>query len=306
MIGRCIRITGRLAQPAWGLLALVLAGSAFGQTMLGPDPYRPYNSGYESFSLPPSPMQNYSAINQLRSQSYSSRANQMSQFYDELYSVPGAPGENLPPRLVGPGIPYTRANRQYDEQWGRVYTPNPKDAEFYNDRRERTRAYFEAMKETDPKKRAAKLRAVEEANLRAARELGARPHMPPLRAQRTRTPQTTAPASSTPGTVGRRRGLPNPGAPGTTARPPATRALAPALPTTRSPLAEPNPRMAPVPGAGLLPPRPSSNIPAPSATARPRQETPSQILDRALRDSTEPAVPEPLPPTTPGTSRPPR
>jgi hypothetical protein len=155
------------------LVSLATVSSAQAQTMLGVDPYRPYIGGYESFAVPPSPLNTYSAINTMRSRSASSGANQMSQFYEDLYGSTDIPGVDATRKRSGLGVKYTDAYRDLDKQLGRVYQPNNgqfvSDAAFYRDQQERTKEYFDAMKDPDPKKRAERLRALELRTLKAAR-----------------------------------------------------------------------------------------------------------------------------------------
>jgi hypothetical protein len=318
---------------SWGLLSpLLVAPCAWAQTMLGADPYRPYNSGYESFSLPPSSADNFAAINGARMQNYSARANQMGSFYDELYGAgnnPENPGDNAR-RGARPGSNYDSANRQFDRQYGRVYTPNAGDT-FYSEQKKRTQDYFAALNEKDPKKREAMMRAVQQENLRASRSLSSKPKQPTVARPRTnRAPAATTPATgttsrprtsvnpaATPATTGTgsRASVPSSLAPLTTpsTRPtppsaPASRLTTPSASTTRRPFTS---RYAPPlsrPSTSSDPLNPSIrgfSSPSPSTPGR----RPSQVLERALRSSASDPEDEPTaagPRMDPGSPVPPR
>ncbi|HEV3163808.1 MAG TPA: hypothetical protein VGZ22_07190 [Isosphaeraceae bacterium] len=306
---------------ASGLLACLLAApDARAQGTLGVDPYQPYQT-YGN-GMPPGPVENFQSVNAARSRSYSARANEMTQFYDELNGAGNGPSgsPDTARRVPLPGVSYNAANRRFDQQFGRVYTPNSTtdgrdaDADFYKAQKKRDQDYFKALKEQDPKKRAELLRAVELENLRASRAMANTNRRPVTasRAGRTTvripTPNAGAPATRTPaaGNTPARGSARQPGslgtsAPGTTSPsrnsrfgdiappPPGGSALSPAPATGRS---------APSGSARSSSGRTSVTIPrltgptvAPLLPARPRtSEKPSQILDRALR-GTNPSQP---------------
>ena len=170
---------------------------AAAQTMLGVDPYRPYNSGYIPFSVPPSPSSNYNALERSRIDG-ASRANQMGSFYDELYGSGGNPEAAL--RRSGPGVPYSAANRLYDKDFNRSYQPNSGDAQFYEDQKKRTDDYFNALHEPDPRKRAELLREIERRTLQSTRDLG--PHARQANPTAARSPLNTLTRPAAPGTPG--------------------------------------------------------------------------------------------------------
>jgi hypothetical protein len=251
MTTRCPQ-SSRLALVAilGALASLAVASNTRAQSMLGSDPYRPYNSGYESYSLPPSASINYQAINTQRARTYSSSANQMSQFYDDLYGTGGpggTPGQPDTARRPG-GSNYYDANRAYDQEFGRVYQPNKNDGDFYKDQQERTKEYFKALAEKDPKIRAEKLRAIDLKNLQAARSL---------------SPNNRLPANSTTNTTAR------------AARPTtATRGVV-GLPSNRTPAAGAASGRTPTPGgtatgtrSTLTPASPSTTLPATPLSGR--------------------------------------
>lgn len=166
----------RHLRPAWLVVALAtillgplaLAPSAIAQTMLGVDPYRPYNSGYIPFSVPPPPTSNYNALEQSRYDN-STRANQMGAFYEELYGSENAPDATY--RRAGPGVSYSDASRR-NAAFKRLYEPDSDDAKFYEAQKRRSKEYFNALHEPDPRKRAEMLRAIERQALDSSRSLG--------------------------------------------------------------------------------------------------------------------------------------
>jgi hypothetical protein len=77
-----------------------------------------------------------------------------------------------PGRSAGPGVPYYRAHRQFDQKYRRDYRPNAKvDAGFYEEQERQNDQYFRAQQEKDPKKRAKMLRQFSLERMQASRQL---------------------------------------------------------------------------------------------------------------------------------------
>lgn len=75
-------------------------------------------------------------------------------------------------RLSGPGVPYYRAYRKYDQKFQREYRPNYEaDAGYYRDRDKQNEQYFRALREEDPKMRAKLLRQFSMERLQSSRQL---------------------------------------------------------------------------------------------------------------------------------------
>jgi hypothetical protein len=129
-----------------------------------PDPYNivgEYNRQYEPFMYATYPNTPGSQPNQDRLETRSGVRN-ANQFQNFLES-PDEEGEDLSrptaPRQAGPGVPYYRANRQFDQEFQRNYRPNKiADQSFYAGQQQRNDKYFQALRETDPKKRVQLLR----------------------------------------------------------------------------------------------------------------------------------------------------
>jgi hypothetical protein len=142
-----------------------------------PDPYNivgEYNRQYEPFMYATYPNTPGSQPNQDRLETRSGVRN-ANQFQNFLES-PDEEGEDLSrptaPRQAGPGVPYYRANRQFDQEFQRNYRPNKiADQSFYAGQQQRNDKYFQALRETDPKKRVQLLREYNLENLRASRSL---------------------------------------------------------------------------------------------------------------------------------------
>lgn len=141
------------------------------------DPYNivgEYNSQYEPFMYATQPTDNGVFPNQSRMMERNGvrAANRFQSFSD---SLDGAEPNDAPAgalRRSGAGTPYYRAFRQFDQDFDRLYRPN-KDADstFYNGLNQRNQKYFEAMRETDPRKRSQLLRDYNLDNMKAARGL---------------------------------------------------------------------------------------------------------------------------------------
>lgn len=204
----------RLAIGAAGALPLALAPTA-GAQGFGPDPFRPYNSQYDSavYPIAPGAYSPFGAAG-LNQNTGQRGANQFGRYLESLDDERGV------------GRRYDQANRAYDSQFGRQYQPNRKaDAGFQERRAGVSELYFRYLRETDPRKRAALLQEYKQAQAEATRDLnvGAR------NARTTRTTRPRAGASTIPEAPeidARSEFLPEPGA--AAARSSATRRPAPA------------------------------------------------------------------------------
>ncbi|GAC1472952.1 MAG: hypothetical protein NVSMB9_20790 [Isosphaeraceae bacterium] len=144
-----------------------------------PDPYNivgDYNRQYEPYMYATYPNTESSMPNQGRlEERVAPRTGSQFQL-----SLDGSDAENLtrtaPSRLQGPGVPYYRANRQFDQEFQRQYRPNDSaDRGFYSNQQQMNSRYFQALRETDPKKRVELLRQYNLENVRSSRTLsGAR------------------------------------------------------------------------------------------------------------------------------------
>jgi hypothetical protein len=274
-----------------GLLAsLWVAGQVQAQTSgLAFDPYRPYDGGFDSVAQPPSAAYNYAAINASRSRVNASGSNESGFFFDDIYGSSLGGQDQSGAHRAPPNAPYWYADRQYDKQLGRLPTANPGDEKYYQDQQRRTQEYFAALREPDPKKRAALLHALELDTLRVARDLRPNPRAP----VRGRTGAGAAyPGRSA--AAGAARTAPGAGTPRAAVMP----ATGVATPAARA-LVVP-------PAAGVSTPAirartasPATGVPTPAGAARARiappgaamprtnrPETPSEIVERAL--TTEP------------------
>lgn len=148
------------------LLGVLLATVARAQGF-GPDPFQPYNAQYAPFVTPvaPGPF-DYGYYNGpgrgIRG------ANQFEAYLDSLQtSAAGARAGG-----TGVGVPHFQANRAYDREFGRIYQPNKKaDQLFEENQANVNQLYFEYLREKDPKKRAEIFRKYNRARSRADREL---------------------------------------------------------------------------------------------------------------------------------------
>jgi len=181
-----------------GLLAILLGlispeANAQGHT---PDPYNivgEYNNQYEPYMYASQPTDGGVFPNQSRMMERSGvRASNRFQSFSD--SLDGAEPDDAPAgalRRSGAGTPYYRAYRQFDQDFDRLYRPN-KDADstFYTGVNQRNQKYFEAMRETDPRKRTQLLRDYNLDNMKAARGLSNNRNTPE------REPVTTRPGTS--------------------------------------------------------------------------------------------------------------
>lgn len=156
----------RLALRTWvGAVGLLVAPSIASAQFIS-DPYDPWNFANRSSIYPTAPI-NSAMPNQAR--------------YGYLGGVspyqPYAPFNPDDPfgRQAGTNgrfVPYYQAFRGLDRDFKRVYKPNANDT-FFEDQEARQRAYFEALREPDPRKRAEKLKKLSEANRKAVRDSSA-------------------------------------------------------------------------------------------------------------------------------------
>lgn len=153
-----------------GLARVVAIGSFLLAARTSPaqfisDPYDPWNAQYRAFIFPLAPI-NTGIGNQARSNVFSGVAP----------SHPYAPFNPEDPfgRNSGTGrfMPYYQSYRGLDETFGRTYRANANDT-FFEKQDERQKLYFEALRETDPRKRAELLKQLDDAKLKSVRESSA-------------------------------------------------------------------------------------------------------------------------------------
>jgi hypothetical protein len=223
-------------------------------------------------------------------------------------------------RLSGPGVPYYRANRQFDKEFQRNYRPNDvADRSYYTSQQQRNDMYFQALREPDPRKRAQLFREYNTEAMKASRSLSTARNslekdrdltrdrfstgVAPYEDEVPRSPSSTRPAAPRLTPAGRtppRSAPPPPGAPvsrGSTAPP---TSHAPARAATRGAAARPAP---PSSSSG----RTGASAPAPP----PGNPSVSDLLDRSdqmerARRSTAPSVPMPAPVSESTAPAPPR
>ena len=143
-----------------------------------PDPYNivgEYNSQYEPYmyaELPDRPRHRSPNQGRLDGRSGVRNANSFQNFLDSDGDEPGDFGRSAAAPAVGPGTPYYRAYRRFDQEFQRTYRPNEAaDRSYYNDQEKRNDKYFQALREPDPRKRSQLLRDYNLDNMRAARDL---------------------------------------------------------------------------------------------------------------------------------------
>ena len=131
-------------------VALVLCISPNAVAQLSADPYNPWNSQYESYVYPTIPGTGggvYSGQAAFELPSGNRGANRFSEVTGD-YDRPSLDkdGARVPLRR-GVGVPYTRAYRDYDRMYDRIYTPNRNgegrgiDDEYNENRQKREEAY---------------------------------------------------------------------------------------------------------------------------------------------------------------------
>jgi len=178
--------TRRPGLTAFGVaLGLVCYAGATARAQHTPDPYNivgEYNQQYEPFMYANVPTTPGILPNQYRLAMPPSGLANANRFQEFLGSEGDFESDLRRPstsRLPGPGVPYFRANRRYDEEFQRNYRPNDvADRSFYALQQQRNAKYFEALREPDPRKRAQLLREYNLENLRAARSLSANRNSP--------------------------------------------------------------------------------------------------------------------------------
>jgi len=164
--------TRRLASLKHWLPALVfLSGVAGSHRALaqgfGPDPYRPYNSQYDSFVYPVAPGPLDYGQNQSPLRSGIRGANQFDNYMNSVMGSPGARQQS-----GGVGSPYYRGANRVTEREGMNYQPNREvDAKFESNQEMLTDLYFKYLREKDPKKRADLFRQYNRARNRIDRDL---------------------------------------------------------------------------------------------------------------------------------------
>jgi hypothetical protein len=143
-----------------------------------PDPYNivgEFNRQYQSYMFNTYPSGGGQVPNQDRLEPMGGprSANQFGSYVESLdgeddFERPAA-GMS---RGSGPGTPYYRAYRRYDQEFKRTYRPNnDADESYYRDQDRRNAKYFKAMGESDPRRRAQMLREYNLEHLRASRSL---------------------------------------------------------------------------------------------------------------------------------------
>jgi len=289
-----VRRGDRIRQAAaWGLtvgLALGLGSKARAQGHT-PDPYNivgEYNRQYEPYMYATTPNDEGAMPNQFRldNRAGNRNANQFQSMLDKPDGEPGAALRSGLPRSLGAGVPYYKANRVYDGKTARAHGPNQyADRNYLADQQDRNEKYFQALRETDPKKRAQLFREYHQDNLRSARNLSGGRNAPAPAGERDepdRDPEKAEPGATQPlrgaeGTeAGRRASTATPARSSALATPPSGRSGLGTAPP-------PNGRTA-RPGAGrseaaLRPPSRAFSRTMRGLDAD--SETPSAVMDRS-------------------------
>lgn len=284
-----------VTSTAIGIGAWLSVSPAIGQHT--PDPYNivgEYNNQYEPFMYAREPNDEslFPNQNRLRERPAIRSANRFQSYLDGMENVDGRFDTGANARRSGGGSPYFQAYRKYDEGFKRIYKPNEKaDENFFTDLDQRNQKYFEARKETDPKKRAQLLREYNMEKLRAARLFSAPRSGVERMSEGSRLDRPSSPFSAVeePATPKSETGRPEFGArPRTTTR----GAVRDTLPPLSSPRASSTipPLRAPESGR-LSAPRPPQGRPSPSTSGRTPAAgaSPSSVLERNSRfDGGEP------------------
>ena len=297
-------------RPGLAVLAVVIllqvapAATARGQGHT-PDPYNivgEYNRQYEPYMYATVPTMPGVLPNQDRLQPRSGvrGANRFQSALDGDDDGGGMePDRFAPARLSGPGVPYYRANRQYDREFQRNYRPNElADRSFYSNQQQRNDKYFQALRETDARKRGQLLREYNLENVRAARSLSAGRTISERDRDRELNRDKFGPGGlplapdDEPATPPARRASPRSVAP---SRLPNNGTSAPAAPNARGAS-----RTAPRLGMPSAPSSPSTPRARPSGT-RPASGSASDVLERSelldrARASVAPGSAAPAPP----------
>lgn len=307
-------MTSRLVVGTSGILAFgLLAGlSNLAVAQHTPDPYNivgEYNRQYVPYMYANSPISGGPGATPGRdglrgANDFQGYLDSMEEESDELSRSSYAKG--------GAGVPYYRANRQFDREFQRNYRPNgTADKTYLANQQQRNDKYFKALRETDPKKRAQLLREYNLENLRVSRSLSANRNISPKDREkelnRDRFNAAGLPMNPDDGddsdplvpavqplATPRRTTLPATGAPSLTA---------PRTGTVVAPTRVPS-RPAPRRALESAPTAPGSRLtPAPPARAPKPASTPSEILERSEslnRGSTDPTPDATAPPRPPG------
>lgn len=270
---------------------VAVASTSNAIAQLSPDPYNPWNSQYESYVYPSIPGGTgvYPGQAAYEMPSGNRSANRFSRDVLEDFDRPSLDerGGRVPLRR-GVGIPYTRAYREYDEMYKRVYTPNANVDDDYNSmRQQRDKAYQALRASKDPKERSDLRRTFDLYNRKTLREqlLGGRAG----RAERTGAGQSRVDARSR-GSAGkiptRPRALQSPIDDSTDER------AEDAAPPRRGSTTEPRSRSSTRPGS-------------PSGSTRSNSSSPEAVLDRS-RSMSRGAASQPSSTTAPRRPRRPR
>jgi len=229
-----------------------------------PDPYNivgEYNNQYEPYMYATYPTAPGTQPNQGRFEGRSGtrNANSFQSFLNTDPEEPSDVGRPSMPRQSGPGTPYYRAYRRFDQEFGRTYRPNESaDRTYYNDQEKRNDKYFQAQREPDPRKRSQLLRDYSLDNMRAARDLSSGRGTPERDREappRDRfTPGGASLYSDAPDTEDNRAPKPN-------------------TPTTGRPLGSAPPSSSRAPGPSLAPPPRRAAGPSTAPPASSRRET---------------------------------
>jgi hypothetical protein len=254
----------------WAAFVAVLAccpGSAARAQGFGPDPYKPYNSRFEPFVYPQAP----GPLDYGYNQGFAPGAERAgvrgaNQFENYLDSLRGGNARTGGGTGAGAGRPYFRTDRSLDTE--AQYQPNrladEKFERYQASQEEVSKLYFRYLRERDPKKRAEVFREYTKARNQANRELSTAPGSRRAAASRT-SRRGTAPRPLDSSSSSRRAGSP----------PPATRAEAGITGRGRDGGA----RSSSTAGAA-----PSPLDDSMSELEAPKGATPSQVLERALRN----------------------
>ena len=197
-----------------GLLTLLAILSSPGEVVLAQgNIFNPYgNSGYADYREFARPMYSNdpSLPGQARLQSGVQGRNRANQFESYLNSLDSNRDPYNQVRGVPSGVPYYQAQR-YLNRDRQAYRPNdsPAERQYQEQVRKRNEAYFKAMDEKDPRKRAQLLQQIERRDVisrvpsaRTARTPLARPGIPATSRRNTlansTAPRTVAPGASEP------------------------------------------------------------------------------------------------------------
>lgn len=192
------------------LVALATCSEAVAQ--LSADPYNPWNSQYESYVYPsvPGGIGVYPGQASFEVPSGNRGANRFNAEVLEPFDRPSRDeGEARVPLRRGVGVPYTRAFRNYDQMYGRVYTPNAVIDDEYNRKRELREQAYSAMRDAKtPQERAERRRDFNLYNRKLVREQLFGSNRSPAAIERSRASRSARGSSSS--VPPRPRTLPSP------------------------------------------------------------------------------------------------